>query len=92
MILPIHLVCVSTLGVETALVLDIGYEEATLIPVFEGVPILKAWQALPIAAKAVHGYFFHYLKINNKCGYKHIQKLMLFNLQSYKRIFEQYSS
>lgn len=54
MVLPTHLVTISTLGTETALVLDVGYQEATLIPVFEGVPILKAWQALPLAAQAVH--------------------------------------
>ncbi|XP_011501636.1 PREDICTED: actin-related protein 10 [Ceratosolen solmsi marchali] len=54
MVLPIHLVTISTLGVDTLLVLDVGYQEATLIPVFEGVPILKAWQALPLASKAVH--------------------------------------
>ncbi|XP_014213455.1 actin-related protein 10 [Copidosoma floridanum] len=54
MILPTHLVTISTLGTDTTLVLDVGYNEATLIPVFEGVPILKAWQALPLAAQAVH--------------------------------------
>ncbi|NP_001177675.1 actin related protein 11 [Nasonia vitripennis] len=54
MVLPAHLVTISTLGMDTAMVLDVGYEEATLIPVFEGVPILKAWQALPLASKAVH--------------------------------------
>ncbi|XP_033207319.1 actin-related protein 10 isoform X2 [Belonocnema kinseyi] len=54
MILPSHLVTISTLGVETAIILDVGYEDATLIPVFEGIPVLKAWQALPLASQAVH--------------------------------------
>ena len=54
MILPTHLVTICTLGMDTALVLDVGYEEATLIPIYESVPILKAWQALPLAARAVH--------------------------------------
>lgn len=54
MLVPSHLVAVSTLGVSTALVLDVGYKEATLIPVYEGVPVLKAWQALPLAGQAVH--------------------------------------
>lgn len=35
-------------------VLDVGFSEATLIPIYEGVPILKAWQAQPLASKAVH--------------------------------------
>jgi actin-related protein 10 len=42
-----------TLGVTTALILDVGYVEAVLIPVFEGVPVLHAWQAQPRAAEAV---------------------------------------
>lgn len=52
--LPSHLATISTLGIDTALVLDVGYQEATLIPIFEGIPILKAWQALPLAGQMVH--------------------------------------
>jgi len=36
------------------LVLDVGYQEATLIPIFEGIPILKAWQALPLGGQIIH--------------------------------------
>ncbi|XP_043284661.1 actin-related protein 10 isoform X2 [Venturia canescens] len=54
MLLPTHLVVISTLGTDTALVLDVGYTEATLIPIFEGVAVLKAWQSLPLGAQAVH--------------------------------------
>lgn len=50
---PSHLVSLCTLGVNTALILDVGYVEAVLIPVFEGVPVLHAWQAQPRAAQAV---------------------------------------
>jgi actin-related protein 10 len=52
---PSHLMPLLTLGIQTALVLDVGYAEATLIPVYEGVPVLKAWQAQPMASGAVHG-------------------------------------
>ncbi|XP_014481058.1 PREDICTED: actin-related protein 10 [Dinoponera quadriceps] len=52
--LPSHLATISTLGIDTALVLDVGYQEATLIPIFEGIPILKAWQALPLGGQVVH--------------------------------------
>lgn len=52
--LPSHLATISTLGIDTALVLDVGYREATLIPIFEGIPVLKAWQALPLAGQVVH--------------------------------------
>nr|CAD7424226.1 unnamed protein product [Timema monikensis] len=39
---PSHLVTLCTLGVNTALVLDVGYQEAVLIPVYEGFPVLHA--------------------------------------------------
>lgn len=52
--LPSHLATISTLGIDTALVLDVGYREATLIPIFEGIPILKSWQALPLGGQIVH--------------------------------------
>ena len=29
------------------------FREATLIPVYEGVPILKCWQAQPLAGEAL---------------------------------------
>lgn len=50
---PSHLVVLSTLAIETALVIDLGYKEATILPVYSGVQVLKAWQAQPIAAEAV---------------------------------------
>lgn len=52
--LPLHLVAISTLAVETAVVVDLGYKEATVIPVFSGVQVLSAWQAQPLGAEAVH--------------------------------------
>ncbi len=30
-------------------------DQAVVIPVYEGVPILKAWQARPLASEALHG-------------------------------------
>ena len=52
---PSHLVTLYTLGINTALVIDIGYEEATMIPVCEGTPLIHAWQAQPLGAKAIQG-------------------------------------
>lgn len=49
-----HLVALSTLAIENALVVDIGYKEATVIPVYCGVQVLHSWQAQPLAAEAVH--------------------------------------
>lgn len=51
---PAHLVAVSTLAVDTAVVIDIGYDEATVLPVYSGIQVLKAFQAQPNAAHAVH--------------------------------------
>lgn len=50
---PSHLMPLFGLGLEHGLVLDVGYKEATLIPVYQNVPILKAWQAQPLASEAV---------------------------------------
>jgi len=50
---PSHLVCLFSLGVRTGLVLDCGHKESTAIPVYEGVPILAAWQAQPLAGETV---------------------------------------
>ena len=33
--------------------LDVGYKEATVVPVYEGVPVLASWQAQPLAGEAV---------------------------------------
>lgn len=49
-----HLVALSTLAIDTALVVDIGNKEATVIPVFSGVQVLHAWQAQPLGGEAVH--------------------------------------
>jgi len=51
--IPSHLVALFSLGVSTGLVLDVGHKEATVVPVYEGVPILAAWQAQPLAGEAV---------------------------------------
>ena len=50
---PSPLLPLFTLGTNTGLMLDCGHSEATLIPVYEGVPILRAWQAQPLGGQAV---------------------------------------
>jgi actin-related protein 10 len=51
---PSHIMPLFGLGITSALVVDVGYEEATLIPIYQNVPVLKAWQAQPLASKAIH--------------------------------------
>ncbi|XP_014667142.1 PREDICTED: actin-related protein 10-like, partial [Priapulus caudatus] len=52
---PNHLMALFTLGVQTALVVDVGYTETFALPIYDGVPILGAWQTLPVAGQAIHG-------------------------------------
>ena len=54
LVLPSHLVSLSSLAVDTAMVVDVGYKEAVVIPVGYGLPIVQAWQALPLGAEAIH--------------------------------------
>ncbi|KAG9336440.1 hypothetical protein JZ751_002787 [Albula glossodonta] len=52
---PSHLMSVLTLGISSALVMDCGYMETLVLPqVYEGIPILSAWEALPLGGKAIH--------------------------------------
>jgi actin-related protein 10 len=50
---PSHLMPLFGLGVQNGLVLDVGHDTASVIPVYQSVPILRAWQALPLASKAI---------------------------------------
>lgn len=50
---------------DTALVVDIGFKEAVLIPVYQGVPLLNAWQALPLGSLAVHSQIKAKIKEDN---------------------------
>lgn len=51
---PSHLVILATLAIETAVVVDLGFKEATVVPIYSGVQIVHAWQAQPLAAEAIH--------------------------------------
>uniref|UniRef100_A0A0K8TTD1 Putative actin 3 isoform n=1 Tax=Tabanus bromius TaxID=304241 RepID=A0A0K8TTD1_TABBR len=51
---PTHLVVLSTLAIETALVVDLGYQETTVVPVYSGIQILYAFQAQDFGGLAIH--------------------------------------
>ncbi|XP_055496466.1 actin-related protein 10 [Leucoraja erinacea] len=51
---PCHLMSLLTLGINSAVVLDCGYTEALALPIYEGIMILNAWEALPLGGKAIH--------------------------------------
>uniref|UniRef100_A0A667ZMJ3 Actin related protein 10 n=1 Tax=Myripristis murdjan TaxID=586833 RepID=A0A667ZMJ3_9TELE len=54
---PSHLMSIMTLGINSALVMDCGYTETLVLPVYECTPILPAWEALPLGGKFVFFYF-----------------------------------
>ncbi|XP_025835083.1 actin-related protein 10 isoform X2 [Agrilus planipennis] len=54
LIVPSHLVSLAPLAINTALVVDVGYLETTVIPICHGLPVLHAWQALPLASQAIN--------------------------------------
>ncbi|XP_062560716.1 actin-related protein 10 [Armigeres subalbatus] len=61
---PTHLVVLATLAVDTALVVDIGYKEAAVVPVYSGVQAVFAWEAQPLAAEAVNEHIKGELILN----------------------------
>ncbi|CAF0796461.1 unnamed protein product [Adineta ricciae] len=50
----LHLGATYTLGRSTALVLDVGYIEAQIMPVAEGVPLAVQFDSLSCAGQAIH--------------------------------------
>ncbi|KAF6016614.1 ACTR10 [Bugula neritina] len=50
---PSHLLSIYTLGITTALVVDSGYSETLVLPIYESMVLLNAWQTLPVGGKAV---------------------------------------
>lgn len=52
--IPSHVVALSTLGINSALVLDVGYKEATAIPVIDVVTLLDSVQFGPLGGNIIH--------------------------------------
>ncbi|XP_071504426.1 actin-related protein 10-like [Diadema antillarum] len=59
---PSHLTTLFTLGVNTALVLDAGFTETVVLPIYEGYPIIKAVESLPLGGKVIHESLALHLK------------------------------
>lgn len=51
---PSHLLAMFTLGINTGLVLDAGFSETTVLPIYEGIPIIKGVQTVTVAAREIH--------------------------------------
>ncbi|XP_065920591.1 actin-related protein 10-like [Dysidea avara] len=51
--MPSHLLCTFAIGRQSALVVDVGYKETEILPIYEGIPVVNAWQVIPFAAEEV---------------------------------------
>ncbi|TKC52881.1 hypothetical protein EI555_003463, partial [Monodon monoceros] len=51
---PSHLMALLKLGINSAMVLDCEYRESLVLPIYEGIPVLNCWGALPLGGKALH--------------------------------------
>lgn len=51
---PSHLLALYACGVTTGLVVDCGYLETSVVPIYEQVPVLKAIEYVNLAGKAIH--------------------------------------
>ena len=85
---PSHLMPLFTLGVQTGLVIDMGYAETSIIPVYEGVPILKAWQALPLASEAIHNEILKLLKTRGTVNYAGNEAVKLSDVEKLQNLHE----
>lgn len=54
MFAPSHLLALFTVGVPSALVIDCGYSETLIVPIYEHTPILAAIESFQVAGKALH--------------------------------------
>ncbi|RWS26689.1 actin-related protein 10-like protein [Leptotrombidium deliense] len=60
--LPQHLMALMTLLIPSGLVVDVGYNECTVIPIIEGVTCLDSVHFAPLGSKAIHERIYQELK------------------------------
>ncbi|XP_045480443.1 actin-related protein 10 [Harmonia axyridis] len=75
-----HLVSVCTLAIDTALVLDVGYKEASCVPICFGVPLINAWQTLDIGSSSIHRHL-HTLITEKDAGTSLLSESVLENIK-----------
>ncbi|XP_018784327.1 PREDICTED: actin-related protein 10 [Bactrocera latifrons] len=54
MFVPLHMAALATLAVPTGIVVDMGYTETTVMPVYSRVQILQAFQDQAFGGRAIH--------------------------------------
>jgi actin-related protein 10 len=51
---PYHLMCLFAIGRQSLMVVRVGYSETTVLPIYEGIPIVSAWQQSSVGAQHFH--------------------------------------
>ncbi|XP_037933205.1 actin-related protein 10 [Teleopsis dalmanni] len=51
---PTHIMAISTLAISSGIVIDIGYSETNVMPIYSGVQILKAFQDQRYGGQLIH--------------------------------------
>ncbi|KAI1287540.1 Actin-related protein 10 [Halotydeus destructor] len=69
LIVPQHLTVLLTLGLQSALVVDVGYSECSVIPTIEGITPLDCMQFGPLGSKAIHDKIMEEL-VQSEATYK----------------------
>lgn len=63
---PSQLMALLPLGLETGLVVDCGFLETTVLPIFQGTPVLRGLNSVPLAGQAVHRHIDHLTQIHGR--------------------------
>lgn len=72
---PSHLLALFACGLHTGLVIDAGFSETTVVPVYEHNPILNGLDYIDLAAQVVHDEIRERIKTNGKMKVKNEEKL-----------------
>uniref|UniRef100_T1JB17 Actin-related protein 10 n=1 Tax=Strigamia maritima TaxID=126957 RepID=T1JB17_STRMM len=73
---PSHLLTLFTLGISSGLVLDMGYRESQIFPIYDGILLLNSGYTLPLAAKAIHSNLENLL-LNHASVHFHDRQVLL---------------
>jgi len=72
--IPSHLLALFAMGLHTGLIVDCGYNETSVVPIYEQFPLLNAMTYIDLAAKAVHQHIKDNIMENAIVQIKHEEK------------------
>lgn len=86
--IPNHLLALFAVGIQTGLVIDCGYAETTVVPIYEQIPILTAMEYIDLAGKAVHESINKHITENAIVEIKGEEKSAKSNLNLFESVLE----